>query len=68
MRGKDITLTIDIEFMEAVNGCQKTVQYGKTEVCGTCNGSKAKPGTGSTTCNACGGSGMQTIRQGPIIM
>jgi len=25
MRGKDITLNIDVEFMEAVNGCQKTV-------------------------------------------
>ena len=54
--------------MDAVNGCSRNVQYVKTDVCGTCKGSRAKPGTGETTCGACGGSGMQTMRQGPIIM
>lgn len=68
MKGKDITLNLEVDFMEAVNGCSKTIQYAKTDSCGTCKGSRAKPGTGETTCGACGGSGMQTMRQGPIIM
>ena len=54
--------------MEAVEGASKTVAYVRTDVCGTCNGTRAKPGTSESSCGACGGSGMQTIRQGPIVM
>jgi len=50
-------LTVEIDFMDAINGTQSTVQFGRTDLCGTCKGSKAKPGTGSSKCGACGGAG-----------
>ena len=50
-------LNLEIEFLEACNGATKTVSFGRTEVCGTCHGSKAKPGTSPSTCGGCGGQG-----------
>jgi len=41
--------------MEAVEGSQKSVSFGRTDVCETCKGSKCKPGTSPSTCGACGG-------------
>ena len=55
-------INIDIDFMEAVNGKQKVVNFGRTEVCGTCKGTRAKPGTSASVCPGCGGQGFQTIR------
>jgi molecular chaperone DnaJ len=61
-RGSDIAINLELSFMEAVEGCSRTVQYHRTDICGTCNGSKAKPGTKPTTCGGCQGQGFQTIR------
>ena len=33
VKGKDVVLNIEIEFMEAVNGTQKTVSYNKIDNC-----------------------------------
>lgn len=46
MRGQDVKLTLEIEFMEAVSGVTKAIQYKRNEVCGTCKGSRMQPGTG----------------------
>ncbi len=35
-------MNIEIEFMEAVNGTQKTVTFGRTDTCETCKGTKTK--------------------------
>jgi len=48
--------------MEAINGTQKSVGFGRIDVCVSCKGSRAKPGTSETTCGACNGAGFQTIR------
>lgn len=61
-KGQDIILNLDVEFMEAVEGAQKTVSFGRTDVCETCKGTKSKPGTSPSTCGGCGGQGFQTIR------
>jgi molecular chaperone DnaJ len=63
-KGRDILTNIDIQFMEAIEGCQKTVVFDRTSVCSTCNGTKARPGTGQTKCSTCGGSGKVVYRQG----
>lgn len=63
-RGKDISTQIEISFMDAIEGCQKTVVYERNSVCSTCNGTKAKPGTGQTKCTTCSGSGKVFYRQG----
>jgi len=48
-------LNLEIDFMEAVEGTQKTVVFNRTDVCLTCKGSKAKPGTSPVQCGSCGG-------------
>lgn len=54
-KGQDIVLNLEIEFLEAVEGTQKTVSFGRTDVCPTCKGTKSKPGTSPSTCGGCGG-------------
>lgn len=61
-KGNDIVLNIEIDFMEAVEGCTKTLQFNRTDLCVTCKGTKAKPGTTATQCGACGGQGYSTIK------
>ena len=63
-RGRDILTNIEISFMEAIEGCQKSVSFERVSVCTTCNGSKARPGTGQTKCSTCSGSGKVFYRQG----
>lgn len=56
-KGQDIMMTIEIDFMEAINGAQKTLTFSRTDVCGTCKGTKSKPGTSPSACGGCGGTG-----------
>ena len=48
-------LNMEIDFMDAVNGSQKTVTFTRTDICTTCKGTGAKPGTSPSICGACGG-------------
>jgi molecular chaperone DnaJ len=50
--------------MEAIQGCQKDVQFERVSVCSGCNGSKCKPGTSASSCSTCGGSGRVFYKQG----
>lgn len=59
-------MNLEVDFMEAINGSVKTLTFSRTDVCGTCKGTKCKPGTSPSTCGGCGGTGFQTIRQGPF--
>jgi molecular chaperone DnaJ len=43
--------------MEAIQGTQKHITYARTNKCGTCNGTKMKPGTSEVECGICEGSG-----------
>ena len=63
-RGKDVHVSIEIDFMEAINGTQKTITYARANKCGTCNGTRRKPGTNETECGVCGGSGMMAAKIG----
>lgn len=67
VKGKDVVLNVEVDFMEAVNGTQKSISYSKIDNCSRCNGTGAQPGTGETNCGTCGGSGFQTLRQGSMI-
>lgn len=68
VRGADLMLNIEIDFMEAVNGVRKEVTFRVADVCQTCKGSKCKPGTSPTRCTACGGKGTLNLRQGPMFI
>lgn len=60
-RGKDIEMILNIDFLEAVFGIDKEINFKKTVVCGHCQGNGAEPGAKIETCRVCGGSG-RTIK------
>ena len=60
--GASLKIGVEVSFKEAAFGTEKTIDLRRRELCTTCNGSGAKPGTSPTTCPTCGGSGM--VRQG----
>lgn len=56
-RGQDLQVRVDLKFEEAVFGVDKEIEFTRDEVCTTCNGSGAEPGTSPTRCITCGGRG-----------
>ena len=56
-RGADIRYELTITFEEAVFGCQKEIELPRWETCGTCHGNGAQPGTSTSRCSACQGTG-----------
>lgn len=63
-RGRDITIGIEISFMDAIKGATRSVNYERTEVCPSCKGTGGKNGTGYTTCSHCRGTGTTGMRRG----
>lgn len=63
VQGDDLQYTMDLEFEEAVFGKEETIHYKRDEVCSTCTGSGAKPGTQPQTCSKCRGTGTMTVAQ-----
>ncbi|KGN45156.1 chaperone protein dnaJ GFA2, mitochondrial isoform X1 [Cucumis sativus] len=66
--GEDIKVVLEISFMEAVQGCSKTVSFNAAVACDTCGGSGVPPGTRPETCRRCKGSGMTYMQTGPFRM
>ncbi len=66
MKGRDLNITIQISFEEAVFGCKKDIQVNVTDTCDTCNGTGAKPGTHAETCRKCNGTGQERVVQQSI--
>jgi len=63
-RGADLNMTVALEFEEAVFGVEKEIEITRDEVCATCGGSGAEPGTSPKTCSSCGGRGeVRQVRQ-----
>jgi molecular chaperone DnaJ len=56
-RGADLQHRIHLTFEEAVFGVEKEIQVTRDEICETCKGSGAKPGTTPTRCSTCNGQG-----------
>jgi len=63
-RGPDLRYDLDLTLEEAVRGVTRTLEIPTQEICGTCKGSGARPGTQPTTCATCGGHGQVRISQG----
>lgn len=55
--GQSLEFFLDIDFKEAIFGCEKEVSYEHLVACKTCDGSGHKPGTKVETCSQCGGRG-----------
>ncbi len=56
-RGEDLTYHLQIRLEDILEDFYKEVEIPRSEVCGTCNGSGAKPGTSPIQCSNCGGTG-----------
>lgn len=63
-RGRDLQVAVDISLEEAATGVEKTVTVPRYEVCSTCSGSGAKPGTKKSTCPQCKGAGRTVVSSG----
>jgi molecular chaperone DnaJ len=63
-RGADLTYSVQLTFEEAVFGVEKEIEINRDEVCTTCRGNGAEPGTNPVKCNTCGGRGeVRQVRQ-----
>jgi molecular chaperone DnaJ len=56
-RGNDLHYSISISFEEAALGCEKEIEITRTELCSTCHGTRAKPGSQPARCPTCNGTG-----------
>lgn len=56
-RGADLRYDLEITFQEAVFGTEKEIEVPRLEVCPTCQGSGAEPGTKPIRCPQCNGTG-----------
>jgi molecular chaperone DnaJ len=56
-RGADLQYKVSLTFEEAVFGIEKEVEISRDEICRSCHGSGAEPGTSPQRCPTCGGTG-----------
>ena len=66
--GASLRYDIEIDLEQAFKGVNKTVEITREELCETCKGSGAKPGTKPSTCSYCRGTGYSTRSQGFFTM
>jgi molecular chaperone DnaJ len=57
VRGYDLETEVSITLEDVLIGCEREVEFTRMDVCETCTGSGAKPGTTPKTCETCGGQG-----------
>jgi molecular chaperone DnaJ len=56
-RGYDLETEVELTLEEVVTGAERDVEFKRLDVCQTCTGSGAKPGTEPVACNTCAGQG-----------
>jgi molecular chaperone DnaJ len=56
-RGEDLSYHLQLSLEDIVKDSEKEVEVPRDEVCATCNGSGARPGTSPRECETCGGTG-----------
>ncbi|KAL2251223.1 UNVERIFIED_CONTAM: Chaperone protein dnaJ GFA2, mitochondrial [Sesamum indicum] len=68
MGGEDVKVSVELSFIEAVQGCTKTLSILTDLACNTCGGTGVPPGTRPETCKRCRGSGMTISQNGPFTL
>lgn len=56
-RGANLRCQLEVDFIEAIKGTEKVIEVKRAEICDTCIGTGAKPGSKPITCATCNGSG-----------
>jgi molecular chaperone DnaJ len=63
-RGADLQYNVDLTFEESIFGVDKEIDITRDEVCETCSGAGAEPGTSPVRCSSCNGTGeVRQVRQ-----
>lgn len=66
-KGADLQYEITITFEEAAFGTDKEIEFYRNDTCNICDGTGAKPGTSTSVCSKCNGTGeMQTVTRTPL--
>jgi molecular chaperone DnaJ len=63
-RGDDLRFDMEIDFLEAIEGLETTVQVPRMEACNTCSGRGAVKPEDITSCSTCDGAGQVRYSQG----
>ncbi len=61
-QGASLRMGIEVDFRNAVFGCERTIELNRQERCENCGGSGGKAGAEPVACHTCGGLGV--VRQG----
>ncbi|NJL32061.1 MAG: molecular chaperone DnaJ [Phycisphaerales bacterium] len=56
-RGYDLQYTLEITLEDVARGVEKDIEFTRQDICPTCTGSGAKPGSEPVACVTCGGAG-----------
>lgn len=56
-RGYDLETEVALSLEDVLKGTEREVEFTRMDVCDTCTGSGAKPGSKPVTCPTCGGQG-----------
>lgn len=67
-RGADLRYDLEISLEDAFHGKTTQIEIEVSQVCETCDGTGATPGTGERTCNFCGGRGTVRAKQGLFVV
>jgi molecular chaperone DnaJ len=67
-RGRDIEVTVNVSFEDALRGLETTIPVELETACATCHGTGAEPGTAPVICPECRGRGVVSESQGPFAL
>jgi len=56
-RGYDLETEVSLSLKDVLEGADREIEFTRLDVCQTCTGSGAKPGTDPVVCATCGGQG-----------
>jgi molecular chaperone DnaJ len=62
-RGANVEVDLTVPLSRIVTGGEEEIRFTRPQVCPTCHGSCAAPGTSPRKCEACGGTGRQTRQE-----
>jgi len=63
-QGSDLRYDLEIDFLEAVRGCEKEITIRRPMPCAKCEGTGASAGSKAVTCPTCRGQGQVAVSRG----
>ncbi len=67
VEGDDLRLDLEIDFEQAIFGCEKEIKFDHLEICSECQGTGAQKGSQPVICPTCHGTGqVQQVMRTPL--